>query len=241
MRVFVLGLDGLEYELATKFDALRQNDFGKVRNDATDTWTPLCWGCVVTGLPPQRLRPLLERKGRYWLLKPEVRTIFDDVPRHVKLFVPCINPHRLYWSDEHTRLILPALRGDVAKRLKYELECQRMLNEQFREVMKRIDADWDLFFVHFNNPDMFQHVFVCNRRKTLAFYERLDDLVSQIWRRLDDDVARLVLSDHGFACRDGKTPWHTDYAFYSCNVRLNLRNPHLCDFYGVIRRLLETR
>ncbi|MHC1579170.1 MAG: alkaline phosphatase family protein [Candidatus Alkanophagales archaeon] len=239
MRVFVLGLDGLEYELATKFDALRQNDFGKVRNDATDTWTPLCWGCVVTGLPPQRLRPLLEKKDRYWLLKPEVRTIFDDVPRHVKLFVPCMNPHPVYWSREFTTLIVPALRGDETARLKYELGSIRLLEEQYREVLKRIDDDWDLFFVHFNNPDMFSHVFFCNRRKMLAFYERLDTLASRLWERLGDDVARLVLSDHGFVCVGGRRPEHSQHAFYSCNVVLSLRNPHLSDFFNVVKSLLS--
>jgi len=57
MRVAILGLDGLEYELVKKFDMknLMQEEYGKT--DLTDfdlIITPPIWASFLTGLPPEK-------------------------------------------------------------------------------------------------------------------------------------------------------------------------------------------
>ena len=239
MRVFILGLDGLEWTIAKDYANLRQVEWGRVDTWGTKTWTPLCWACIITGLPPEQATKQLVKKGRYWLLKEGTKTIFDLTRKHVKLFIPCINPHPRYWSKEDIDLLQKALFQRGIWRAKYELACRNLLYEQFNEVMKHIDSDWELFMVHFNNPDMYQHVFICNERKVRDFYKLLNDLVGKIWAKLGHDVARLIISDHGFRCEQGKIPSHANDAFYSCNIRLGLNYPKLWDFYNIIAELLR--
>ena len=238
-KVFILGLDGLEWSIAKDYANLRQTEWGRVDTHGTRTWTPLCWGCIITGIEPQKLMKLLIKKGRYYLLRDDVKTIFDLTPKHIKLFIPCLNPHSRYWSKEDIELMKKALFVRGTYRIKFELACRSLLNQQFNEVMKHIKRDWDLFMVHFNNPDMFQHAFMCDERKVREFYKLLDNLANRIWSSLDSNVVRLVISDHGFRCIKGRIPFHADDAFYSCNVKLGLKYPKLWDFYKVIRDLLR--
>jgi len=57
MRVAILGLDGLEYELVRKFDMknLMQEEYGKTDLcDFNEIITPPIWASFLTGLPPEK-------------------------------------------------------------------------------------------------------------------------------------------------------------------------------------------
>lgn len=65
---------------------------------------------------------------------------------------------------------------------------------------------WDLFMAHIMEPDRLQHFTFEYYEQGLpgavelyrSFYRRLDKLIGEIVEALDDDVALMLLSDHGF-------------------------------------------
>lgn len=240
MRVFILALDGLEYEYAKEYKVFRQEEFGKVDITGTDTWTPLCWGCFITGLTPQELRPKLiqiphgERK--ITALPKNIKTIFDLTTKHVKLFIPVINPHPRFWCKRDIDLSIKALKGDTTLKVKWTEECRGLFMEIYREALKQLTSDWELFMVYFNNPDMYQHVFACSYTRMRYFYDFMANATSEILTRIEHDALKLIISDHGCLCEQGKIPNHSPYAYYSINKELNLKNPALWDFYDIIKR-----
>lgn len=66
LRVTIIGIDGLDYEIVEKMDLknLKQTIYGKltiprecyreISQDIYSPWTPLCWMCIITGkVPPE--------------------------------------------------------------------------------------------------------------------------------------------------------------------------------------------
>ena len=103
-------------------------------------------------------------------------------------------------------------------------------------MFRKLDDDWNLFAVHFFIIDGYNHLFFNKQRKMLELYPELDELVSNIKARLPKDVFFLVISDHG-----SQNGLHTDYGFYSSNITLGLKNPHICDFYPLILRMAHAK
>jgi len=237
-RIFILGLDGLEYEIARKYTNLRQLEYGKIDITGTKKWTPLCWGCFLTGLPPEKVNLLLVKSGRFHLLGSDVKTIFNLASKAVWLFIPCLNPHPMYWDKALTQLMLDAIEKKSVYRVKYLEACYKLFNSQFKRVLNTVKKEWTIFMAHFNNPDMYQHVFICDKNHIEKFYSFLDKHISILKGYLSEDDLMFIVSDHGFKCEKGKLPQHTGYGFYSCNFRLNLENPKIWSFYKIVENIL---
>jgi predicted AlkP superfamily phosphohydrolase/phosphomutase len=69
--------------------------------------------------------------------------------------------------------------------------------------------DWDLFFGVYMTTDRVNHFLFADyerdgeyREEFLEFYERVDECVGDIRRRLPEDVTLVVASDHGFTTLD---------------------------------------
>jgi predicted AlkP superfamily phosphohydrolase/phosphomutase len=86
-------------------------------------------------------------------------------------------------------------------------ECNRVLVKRAEVMFHYLDsAAWDFFQCHIMETDRMNHFFWEHAEKRASpygkafydFYERLDDLIGEVDRRLGDETALIVLSDHGF-------------------------------------------
>ncbi len=105
-----------------------------------------------------------------------------------------------YRIDADTSLAKSDLKAFIAD-LKEVLE-KRI--ETMRHFLRQ--EKWDLFMAHIMEPDRLQHFTFEYYEQGLpeavalyrSFYGRLDRLIGEIVDALDDDVALMLLSDHGF-------------------------------------------
>ena len=88
------------------------------------------------------------------------------------------------------------------------------LDEIFVALDRRCEAmfkyfaqeQWDLFVTHFMDTDRLHHFLWGEVEKGIPkfvdwfhrFYRQVDEMIGELIRRLDDDVALMILSDHGF-------------------------------------------
>jgi len=70
--------------------------------------------------------------------------------------------------------------------------------------------------------------------KIIKLYKKLDKLVGEVRKRLDENTLCLVLSDHG------TIDDHTKYGFYSSNIPLGLNNPKMTDFCYLVLKLISS-
>ena len=113
----------------------------------------------------------------------------------------------------------------------YEKGCRKEFKERTEEVYSILDKDWDVAMQYFFLLDGIQHVFFRNKIKMMDYYMMFNMFVEDLTKKLDDDVAVLIISDHG-----QKKGVHTEYGFYSCNKKLGLKNPNISDFKQIIEK-----
>jgi len=67
----------------------------------------------------------------------------------------------------------------------------------------------------------------------MDYYMKFNTFISDIIKKLENDDIILIVSDHG-----QKKGLHTDYGFYSSNIKLYLENPKISDFKDIIEKLV---
>lgn len=120
---------------------------------------------------------------------------------------------------------------DIYYRKIYEKGCRKEFKERTEEVYYILDKDWDVAMQYFFLLDGIQHVFFRNKIKMMDYYMMFNMFVEDLTKKLDDDIAILIISDHG-----QKKGVHTEYGFYSCNKKLGLKNPNISDFKEIIEK-----
>ena len=271
MRVFILGIDGLEYNFVEKYRLrnLKQVEYGKIDlSDMEEILTPVIWGSFVTGrvqlkrdvttikwdnkfveflkkvsvkIGLHKIKgkgKLIEKLGiahrrdHTWEDYKEkgVKTIFDYAKNPISLHVPTINDRSEF------RKTAPLLVEIIENRDK-EYEYLRIFWKQFKEIRKevyeKLNDNWDLFMVHFQLLDFLGHLYA--GRPNIHLYKgylAFDELVYKLKRKLEG-VFFLIISDHGMKPL-GRFGDHSEYGFWSSNIRLGLKNPKITDFYQII-------
>jgi len=246
MRVVVLALDGLDYRSAAWFPSLRQRHHGYVDITGIPLRTEALWASFITGAKPDVHG--VYGGGMRARVRAGVPTL-ADVPRSVLLWVPGYNPHPLYWSERHTRLLIRSA-SDPSAAEEYKREIARLFTSQREEFMRHlkrlISGEIDLLMAHFNYYDALSHMlYVTESGKDMLRHLRvmrrytvpLAKLAYDVRRVLPSDAALLIVSDHG-AEHDPSN------AFWSCSVALPLQGwpmerVHITQFYGAITSLIE--
>ena len=57
MKVLIIALDGLEFDIVKRYELrnLRQKVYGKIElNNFKKIYTPIIWASFITGLPPEK-------------------------------------------------------------------------------------------------------------------------------------------------------------------------------------------
>ena len=272
MRVFILGIDALEYSLVEEWNLkyLKQKEYGKTIVPLTKTGvgshpaTVVVWSCFITGKEPIDMgyetikipkRDKLD--DLYWSIKtrfPKSEKILyyfhrkkrSTTPTRSNIKAPTLfdNPNinsihmhiPVYDNDA-----FPEYRGvgtyravsDKYYRKIYEKGCLKEFDERTEEVYNLLDKDWDISMQYFFLLDGIQHVFFHNKLKIMDYYMKFNNFVANLTKKIDDDDIILIISDHG-----QKKGIHTDYGFYSSNIKLNLKKPKIYDFKTLVEKMV---
>lgn len=167
-----------------------------------------------------------------------VPTIFDYAKNAIAINVPSYNSE-MRELDE-IRRVLSLWAKDRSKKVEDLIE--RKLWDQFRKQKKRCiqilkEGRCDLYMVYWYTTDYMGHLWRGDEMKMWETYASCDELVYDL-KKFAKDAFVLVASDHGMK-PVGRGGIHTDYAFYSSNIKLNLKNPLITDFAEIIKQKLR--
>lgn len=90
---------------------------------------------------------------------------------------------------------------------RYLDECNQALSKRAEAMFYYMDkARWDFFQCHIMETDRMNHFFWEHAEKDdpkfgkafFDFYQRVDDLLGEVDRKIGDEVELIILSDHGF-------------------------------------------
>lgn len=147
----------------------------------------------------------------------------------------------------------------IMEKFNPQLKTTEFINELISHVNYRRRAaelliepqDWDLFLVHFQTPDLLQHLLwnfidpsypLYDSKKNIEvrkFYRALDKAITSILSKLDNNVLVILMSDHGFRAHL-KTFWINNWLFrkgYLREVRKSVWDSVKETLFGKLRSL----
>jgi predicted AlkP superfamily phosphohydrolase/phosphomutase len=85
-------------------------------------------------------------------------------------------------------------------------QIMKALEKRFEVAMNMIEEDWDYFQLHIMETDRHMHFFWDSiqdtehkfHEQTMLFYEKLDQYIGEIFKKLNENDTIVALSDHGF-------------------------------------------
>jgi len=153
-------------------------------------------------------------------------TIFDDIDSTIAISIPSFNEDEI--NKELRRLVVEGRKFELKKRAHEAFAGRR------KRFLDALNQKPSLLMVHFFLLDLIQHMFPYDNEYIRKTYERIDSFVGKVKEKLvNNEVFLLIVSDHGLL-----NGYHTPYGFYSCNEKLNLKNPKITDFTDIIRKRL---
>ncbi len=214
MRVFILALDGLEYELVMgwKLHNLMQEHCGKYRAPISPRYgkphTPSAWVSFITGLPPEehgiddwwKWGRLLD-----WIrLHPPFRWIKN---KRVIAAALGIKPKTYTREDLRVETIFDAVKPSIALFVpgyneppephyelnealrrgirEYERKIWEIHNWRVSKLTERLNDEWRLFMVWLDLADLLGHIYIVkNRARLLKAYWELDWLAGWLRAKL---------------------------------------------------------
>lgn len=154
-------------------------------------------------------------------------TIFEEIPDSVAIDIPGYTQNtfiqRAFEGLKFDKGIEVALRDARA-----EFEYRK--SKFFREL----EEEHKLVMVHFQYPDIVQHLVNEESEKEREAYAEIDNLAKRIKERCNEDRV-LFCSDHGLWNGD-----HRKEAFWSTNFDIDLQNPKITEFHDIIVEHLDT-
>lgn len=161
-------------------------------------------------------------------------TIFDVIENSIAIYFICYNEPSWVFNT-----IATTLKHDLSKASE-ALWCIYKLRK--KEMFKRLNDDWQLFGVYFEIADILGHLYMGKRSlKLLKVYLELNKLIREIKELLPNDVAFLVVTDHGMKpSPNGVGGIHSEYAFWSTNVKLSSNPKDFTHFFYLILKLLSS-
>jgi len=221
MRVLILGIDALEYSLVEEWNLkyLKQKEYGKTIVPLTKTKTGshpatvVVWSCFITGKQPKEMG--------YETIKIAKRDRLDDLYWAVRSRFPKSEKIFKYFHRK-SRSVNPTRKDIIAPTL--------FDNTNIKSIHLHVPVYDSDAFPEYRGVGI-QHVFFRNKIKMMDYYMMFNMFVEDLTKKINDDVAVLIISDHG-----QKKGIHTEYGFYSCNKKLGLKNPNISDFKELIEK-----
>jgi len=258
-KVFILGLDGLEYDFVEKWNLmnLKQVEYGKIKVPTDEKQkvpkTPTVWAAFLTGksmvgmhfVKPLRIAIPLKilsfaRKyvkislglGEKIALKAPSK--FPKLKQKTFLDVKKFNEiNAPYYSYDGKVLDIYNRFYKEELTLRETINALKKLYESRKE--KILDEaislqDVDGIFAYMHFPDALQHLLFTRVYEIKKIYLDLDKFVSVLKDKIETSLF-LIVSDHGFDLKKGN---HSKHGFYSSNISLNPKPKRITDFYNLI-------
>jgi adenylosuccinate synthase len=131
--------------------------------------------------------------------------------------------------------------------MRYKIKRKRIIipdkvKKLFEENLKRTfeilnnSSNFQLFMCYFKFLDSIQHICFKEEVYIKRCYLKIEDVVRKIKKKTNKNDLVLIISDHGFDLEKGD---HSNHGFYSSNIKLNLNNPKITDFFDIISRFAQ--
>lgn len=263
MNLFILGLDGLEYNFVKEWNMenLMQQEYGKIivpiNKERNTPISPEVWGAFLTGEEILNLkfhRPGIKGRILDILISLRKRVNFGfgignyfrthrNFPKLNKsTFVDRADAAEInapYYSYRGTLNIIERIgRGELSidKALKELMITYKKRTVQIKRELKKKMRVYTIIFAFLHFPDIIQHLSFTRHHLIKNIYADLDYFVLELKEILPGDKF-IIVSDHGF---EKETGIHSNYGFYSSNVRLNPRPEKITDFYNLIGQVKQS-
>lgn len=261
MKICIMAFDGLEYTLVKRYKiilrSLAQRRFRKYPSNLNLNSVQL-WSMFLTGksvveeddfvykrkyasIVPHAIRKyfrVISKKFPWLVLRPpkvKGNTIFDLAKKPLPYNVFCYNETKESFEYRVKNSLTRTLDLPLEERRKIvqgRVKVERKLFNNFLKLLK--ERDWDLAMFYARFIDDAGHLICRSIEESLKYHIIADKWVKELKEILDNETLLLVVSDHGILY--GK---HTPYAFYSVNKDIELKVNSICDFYEIIKSLLN--
>lgn len=258
--IFILGLDGLEFDLVEELDLtnLKQREYGRIEVPISESLgvpaSPEVWASFLTGEVTTHIRfakpfyieiPLkalmfMRRHINLSLglgkkLSDRGASRFPKLKR--KTFLDHVKSKAInvpYVNHDHMALnaIHDFRVGKISLREAVD-RLKAIYEGRKSQILNEVEkgGNVDVVFAFMHFPDSLQHFMLNRPGEVRRHYRDLDDFVSSLKRRIGGSTVFIIVSDHGF---DFKAKTHSKYGFYSSNVLLNPRPKRITDFFNLI-------
>jgi hypothetical protein len=232
-----------------------------VRTDFSMPYTPIVWASFLTGKSPREHKvkslwcynnriieiirhfPLLSKiKRKRVLLKKMGIKLRVGSPLKVlnlKTFLDFIKPSIAvdivtYNEPEQYRLMLQEAGNKPIKEILNIIRENH--NQRVKKILKLVKQDWKLFMAYFDLIDYVGHIYINkNLNKLHSYYRMINELAYVLQLNVKSNTVFLIVSDHGMQpCKHDIFGYHTNYAFWSLNIRTDWKPRNVTDFYGKI-------
>jgi predicted AlkP superfamily phosphohydrolase/phosphomutase len=170
--------------------------------------------------------------GRYPERKDIKPPTFFDNPNYKSLHFNIPVYDKIFTTEERDSARSGVIRAisDKDFRKTFEKKLSDELETGSKNVFEQLKKpDWDLCMQYFYVLDGIQHVFYKNKIKVMNYYIEFNQFVGKVKEKLPEDTMLFIVSDHG-----GEFGLHTNYGFYSSNIKLGLKNPKISEFKDII-------
>ncbi len=124
----------------------------------------------------------------------------------------------------------------ISRSLKDALDRFNYTKKKVLALLQK-EKNWDLLMMYTKLLDTYGELSFGPKLNQMYFM--VNDFAKKVESLLDESFM-LIISDHGIE-RLGETSFgkHSDYAFYSIDRKMGLKNPKITDFYFLIKNILE--
>jgi hypothetical protein len=246
MKKLILGLDGMEFDVAVDLNLknILQVQFGRIIVPINEAMglpiSPEVWGSFFCG---EHVKLMFEGQKRSWLLKYLIKLKkmfpfisfglakkttgkivgFPKLNKETWIDLPNVKevnaPYYSYGNEafQYTHQFSKDKNLDA-----YQKNVLNLYRMKTKKILSEVNKEMlhptvDILFAYLHFPDMFNHLWFQDVDTLYSHYQKMDSFVKQVLD-LVGDIHVIIMSDHGF---DFKTNDHSDFGFISSNKFMN--------------------
>jgi hypothetical protein len=244
MKMFILALDGMDYDLTVKLNLenVLQEQYGRlevpINKDVRCPSSPEVWASFLCAehvmidfegrkntlalkilKSLKRLMPFLSF-GIGKKISGRVKG-FPKLERSTWIDNPNVKeigvPYYSYTNEafEYMKEFADTKDLDLHRKRLYELYLTKS-RDIMREVRNLPSGNYDVVFAYLHYPDLFNHAWFTRKDELEEFYFEIDEYVSEL-KSVLENTHFLIISDHGF---DFTKNEHSNFGFISSNKKM---------------------
>ena len=240
---------------------IKTTDF--MGNRIYEPWTPLVWTAFLTGKLPNQLQigeyTLGRRKSklanllRTFIIKFGLSYYWVNLRNHLRLtrIINIIAGERetskipieqtFLKNKKHAIINFPMLSDGWSLNFPYgatEKIIIQTYHQQFdnlsKQLLDKLQQPWQILVYYTRLLDVVGELAYGNKLELMKAYFKANWLTYKVKQKLPADTILLVISDHGMQPFKGKYGKHTNYGFWSLNIKTDWKPKTITDFHPKI-------